>query len=35
MVRQSLTEQTVIFPAAGIFADSGDNRQYTASLTYV
>jgi len=35
MVRQSSTEQTVTFPAAGIFADSGDNRQYTASLTYV
>ena len=35
MVRQSSTEQTVTFPAAGIFADSGNNRQYTASLTYV
>ena len=35
MVRQSSTKQTVTFPAAGIFADSGDNRQYTASLTYV
>ena len=35
MIRQSSTEQTVTFPAAGIFADSGDNRQYTLSLTYV
>jgi hypothetical protein len=35
MHRQSSTEQTVTFPAAGVFADSGDNRQYTASLTYI
>ncbi|MDG1139607.1 MAG: hypothetical protein P8N49_08845 [Opitutales bacterium] len=35
MLRQSSTEQTVTFPAAGVFADSGDNRQYTASLTYI
>jgi len=35
MIRQSSTEQTVTFPAAGVFADSGDNRQYTASLTYI
>ena len=35
MVRQSSTEQTVTFPAAGVFADSGDNRQFTASLTYI
>jgi hypothetical protein len=35
MIRESSTEQTVTFPAAGVFADSGDNRQYTASLTYI
>ena len=35
MIRQSSTEQTVTFPAAGVFADSGDNRQFTASLTYI
>ena len=35
MMRQSYTNQAMTFPAAGVFADSGDNRQYTASLTYV
>ena len=35
MIRRSSTEQTVFFPAAGIFPNSGDNRQFSASLTYV
>ena len=35
MVRRSSTEQTVFFPAAGIFPNSSDNRQFSASLTYV
>ena len=35
MLRHSSTEQTVTFPAAGVFADSGDNRQNSFSLTYI
>ncbi len=35
MYRRSSTEQTVTFPAAGIFADSGDTNQLSLSLTYV
>ena len=33
--RQSNTEQSVVFPAAGIFADSGDNLQNSLSVTLV
>ena len=33
--RQSNTEQSVVFPAAGIFADSGDNLQNSFSVTLV
>jgi len=35
MARQSNTEQSVVFPAAGIFADSGDNLQNSFSVTLV
>jgi len=35
MYRRSSTKQSIEFPAAGIFADSGDNDQLSLSLTYV
>ena len=33
-LRSANTSQSTVFPAAGIFADSGDNYQNTLSLTY-
>ena len=35
MFKYSSTDQTMTFPAAGVFADSGDNYQNSISATYI
>ena len=35
MLKYSSTDQTMVFPAAGVFADSGDNYQNSLSATYI
>jgi len=35
MVKYSSTDQTMTFPAAGVYADSGDNYQNSISTTYI
>ena len=35
MIKYSSTDQTMTFPAAGVFADSGDNYQNSISATYI